>query len=474
MFKSATACVQCESEKPDDGRLLKCLHVLCEGCLRDGVHPDTASVHCVLCGDDTELANSRVTSRQPLWQALPPSAGVLYSGANSVEETQDDEPVTCSIHDNQIMSLYCNSCSSPLCGLCATTHLVEKHDVTAISGTLREQRKDIRDTVEKLTALPGLSDVGLLEQRLDDLSSAVEAVNKQAEKASQNVAAFYDELAKVLEKKKQKDIDTIDQHRWTNINVLESEQRRVHDKLLRMRTLKTITERFGESNASSADSAPMLTVMGSHVLSLHGSVIMAARDMKPEDLNTPVAHITGKLGVNIAEDAVETIQMCVESQAKVFTTKVNIHNVTVHQTWVDEPSRYPTFFFEFALEGFDGQPLQSKYVPSNFRASLRDVFGFVEELQLTPRSVCGKVRSSSSHFMVTSCTYYVCHHLKATGAEYGVLESICQNSTILTVRHRFACRGIAAQYTLHNHNHPQPSVTCPSMEVYISQSGSSS
>ena len=389
MFRSSSACVQCETEKPDTGRLLRCLHVLCEGCLKDSVNPQTASIHCVLCRKETKFTDGGAAAgspRRPAWQTLPPSAGTLYT-ANTFTEggsnpLSDDVQAKCPAHAGQVFSLYCETCCALVCGICCAAHMRDGHRMVPATDVVQKQRQEILRAVKEISSVPGLSDLAGLEDRLTDLSAAVDQVDEQATDASKKVETFYDNLIKALEKDKQRVKDEIDQIRWKKRIHLESEQSRLNSKRQTIDTIQVLGDRLAEG-CSDSSSRDTVSTMDQHVLSLHSSILDATSGMTSEDLDTPMIHITGKLGVAIDDEAVENAIKTVKSQTTVFSTRVDVERMVPCMLKETSTPEADMEILQFPLQGFDNRPLDVDTVPDDVRVSVIHPDDHVQEMQLT-------------------------------------------------------------------------------------------
>eukprot|EP00117_Sycon_ciliatum_P016397 scpid76097/ scgid15844/ Tripartite motif-containing protein 2; E3 ubiquitin-protein ligase TRIM2 len=386
MFRSGTACVQCEAERPDNGRLLRCLHVLCDRCLRESVRPDTASVRCTWCDEETVLlSNGGAASRVDIWNSLPPSTGLLYPQSLQEQQTHASQDwIKCSIHTDQVLSVFCKTCDVPLCGICITSHIQADHSFTPCKEEAKKRRQAIGEAVRDLNNVPGLSDKSRLDKRLEEFGTAIGQVDTQAKKASNSVTDFFDEIVAALEKEKHRLLVEIDKHRFADRGRLEAQQIQLHGKLQALGTVRAL----GESLAGASPSPKDNTVSSSdtHALALHNIILQATRGMKPVDLDTPVSHITGELGVTIAPDAVKDTVKNVRSHTTVYSTKVDVDAAAANfqamaRRVAGDAKQY--YVWRVPLLGFDGVPLQSATVPQDFHVHLVHVDDTVEDLQWT-------------------------------------------------------------------------------------------
>ena len=304
--------------------------------------------------------------------------GYLNQGLRS----DDDLQAKCPNHPGQVLSLYCGTCSALVCGMCCAAHIRNGHSSPVpATDVVQKQRQEILQAVKEISSVPGLSDLAGLDDRLTDLSAAVDQVDEQATDASKKVETFYNDLIKALETDKQRVKDEIDQIRWKKRKQLESERSRLHSKRQTIDTIKVLGKRLAEgcSDASPRETETVST-MDQHVLSLHSSILDATSSMTSEDLDTPVMHTTGKLGVTIDDDAVENAVKTVKSQTTVFSTRVDVERM-LPKILKSTPNG-DMDFFQFPLQGFDKRPLYVDTVPDDIHVGLIRPDDHVQEMQL--------------------------------------------------------------------------------------------
>eukprot|EP00117_Sycon_ciliatum_P026781 scpid44621/ scgid21904/ len=433
MLDSATACVCCKEERPESGRLLDCLHVLCESCLRDQINPLTGGICCTMCGRNTvtestqsQAADESIT-RMPLGghQRLVKAAGLLYhsqsseaSGATApgpaaVAGDQEGGGLKCSIHHGQLLSLYCKTCDRLACGMCGSSHLDHDHVVASTRKVCREKRCSVEELLESVSSIAGLSDVKLLDLRLRNLTTATEQVNQQAEEASEKVKEYFKELRSVLDEEEQRLYSEIDQHRWRTQQHLEDEQQRVHNKRNTLSSIKAIGEKLTQSLPQPSKA---ITPSDIHVMLLHGSLAEAATTLSPEDLNIPVAQLVGKFGVTIAENSTDGIRTTLKGDARAFHTVVDVMQSRIKNLGKQPGSEEFKHKLKFALRDHAGNVLHAKQVPEDFEASMMFPTGDLQRLRLSADAA--KVGVWESDLFLTEPGGYPIHLSSAERTRY--------------------------------------------------------
>eukprot|EP00117_Sycon_ciliatum_P022638 scpid38119/ scgid19474/ len=317
------------------------------------------------------------------WKSSPESTILLETGVNiAAEQLPQLEEITqaeCQTHVGQDLSLYCESCNAIVSENHAAAHLRDGHSVVARTNAVRKRRKAILDAAKKVS-----TDLASWDRRLQDLDAGVHRVDAQAREACQQVDKFYHDLAEAMQEEKQRVKIEIQQRRLKTQKSLQSERSRLHSQRHTIHTIQDLGRRIAKAPPGTSSNNTKGSHLEAEILSLDSSVFIGATSrVTAENTDTPVSHITGKLGVSIPDDAVENVAKAVSLQTTVFSTNVDVRRMLDWEAKTVSTPNGNQSKLQFPLQGSDGRPLQVAAVPSDVHGRLTHPDGCVEELQLT-------------------------------------------------------------------------------------------
>ena len=209
----------------------------CDLCLDS----ELASSYCRACGYNlcTLCSQAHKKQRKTSQHSLVPTEGMppglildsILNGAHKVRETQ--VPL-CAVHRSYQLSLFCETCSTPVCQMCSLAQHCE-HRFVSLDGATKQQEEILRSLITRTKPfLVSLSD------SLSTLDFMMRNVEERAQTVATEICDSTDEKMRALQEHKRLLLSRLESIKTHKLDTLSQQQDEVQSTFDSVSTLSNI------------------------------------------------------------------------------------------------------------------------------------------------------------------------------------------------------------------------------------------
>ena len=200
-------------------KVLPCLHTFCQKCLQNYVPPESLSLSCPICRQQSILPIEGVAGLQNNF-FITNLMEVLErpENNNEAEGGGHSQALQCSTHEGTSLEYYCDSCETVVCRECTVTEHNDHHTIL-LQDVIEEHKAQLRRILEEAKSqIPSLKDainqVATVSDKLSENRTSAEGeitekfrtldqyVKERRDNLIKNVETIHDAKQDILQKQK--------------------------------------------------------------------------------------------------------------------------------------------------------------------------------------------------------------------------------------------------------------------------------
>lgn len=254
--------------------------------------PDQVSRKCDLCTDN-EMALSfcqacrlnlcefcaqahkrqRKTSSHALTPAetLPQSV-VLHSVLNGISKPRQGQPPRCETHTSHLLSLFCNSCSVPVCQMCTMGEHLE-HTFVPLDSVTKQQEEIVRNVLTRTKPF-----LVSLNDSMKNIEYVTTSVQERAQVVAAEICDSIDERMRALQEHKRALLAQLDAIKTQKVNTLHQQLEELttsFDSVVSLSNLASTAIKENNATALFSSNAPIIAKLE--------TLVGANQDLTPKE-----------------------------------------------------------------------------------------------------------------------------------------------------------------------------------------------
>ena len=206
-------------------KVLPCLHTFCQKCLQNYVPPESLSLSCPICRQQSILPLEGVAGLQNNF-FITNLMEVLERPENNNEAEGGTSPaLQCSTHEGQSLEFYCDSCETVVCQECTVTEHND-HRTVLLQDVIEEHKAQLRRILEEAKAqIPSLKDA------INQVATVSEQLSEKRTKAEDQIKEKFESLDQYVKERKENLIKNVETVHDSKQDVLQKQKATLEQEL---------------------------------------------------------------------------------------------------------------------------------------------------------------------------------------------------------------------------------------------------
>ena len=254
-------------------KVLPCLHTFCQCCLENYVPPESLTLTCPLCRQQSIVPIEGVAGLQSnffitnLMEVLerPESNG---GGDSPI----GDQMLSCASHEGEILTYYCDNCETAICEECTVTEHCD-HSTVLLANVIEEHKETLRTILEEAkTQIPQLKDA------IAKVSAIAARLSEKKAKAESQICESFGNLEEEVRSRKSEMIKELDTVHSVKQSVLQRQRNLLQESLSSIENNCDFTEQ-----ALASDNETHVLLVKKQMLSRFHELSQLSMQLKPEE-----------------------------------------------------------------------------------------------------------------------------------------------------------------------------------------------